>query len=120
MPDDKRDYSECMAEIIAVLKKYDMAGAITVVSKERAMFKYYFPTWSCILQDEDHIRFRSKRADYPSAEAHRQTAELSAHIVMQMRDIAVKTVAVMEGIGTMLVEKVGIKHTPYDDAERGQ
>lgn len=26
-------YRDCMSEIIGVLKKYDMAGAVTVVSK---------------------------------------------------------------------------------------
>jgi len=29
-------YRECMAEIIGVLKKYDMAGAITVVCRFRS------------------------------------------------------------------------------------
>jgi hypothetical protein len=33
---DKR-YRECMAEIIGVLKKHDMAGAVHIVSKERSM-----------------------------------------------------------------------------------
>jgi hypothetical protein len=114
MVNDKR-YRECMAEIIAVLRKYDMAGAITVVDQNRAMFKYHFPTWSCIILGEDQVRFRSKREDYPSAEAQRDTAELSAHIVMQMRDIGGQTFALMERIGQMLKDKLGMEHTPHVD-----
>jgi hypothetical protein len=109
------DYRECMAEIAAVLKKYDMAGAVTIVSKERAMFKYFFPTWSCVAYEGDGLRFRAKRADYPSAEAQRETIELSAHIIMQMRDIAAQTFAMCQRIGEALKEKVGLEHKPFQD-----
>jgi hypothetical protein len=114
MSDDKT-YRDCMAEIVGVLKKYDMAGALTVVSKERAMFKYHFPTWSCIVLGDDSLRFRSKRADYPSAEAQRVATELSAHIIMQMRDIAAQTLAMMTQIAGALEEKLGVEHEPYKD-----
>lgn len=108
---DKR-YRECMAEIMGVLQKYDMAGAITVVDKERVMFKYHFPTWSCIKLTEDKIQFRSKREDFPSLEAQRTCVERSAHIVMQMRDIAANTFKMMDHIGDHLRERFGMEHTP--------
>lgn len=121
---DKR-YRECMAEIIGVLKKYDMAGAITVVDKERCMFKYHFPTWSVITlipglpglgNDQDGgIRFRSKREDFPSLEAQKQATELSAHIIMQMRDVAANTFAMTEHIGEQLRTKLGMVHVPNAD-----
>ena len=108
-------YRECMAEIAGVLKKYDMAGAITIVSKERAMFRYYFPTWSVIKAEKNCVRFRSKREDFPSAQAQHQATELSAHIVMQMRDVGGQTFMMMEQIGKQLAEKVGMAHTPNAD-----
>src|SRR5205823_5341105 len=111
---DKR-YRECVAEIIGVLKKYDMAGAITVVDKERAMFEYHFPSWSVLSLGEDHIRFRSKAEDFPSKEAQHEAHTLSAHIVMQMRDIAVNTVGLMEKMGSLLRDKLGMEHTPNAD-----
>lgn len=114
MSEDKR-YRECVAEIVGILKKYDMAGAITVVSKERAMFKFHFPTWSVILLGESHIRFRSKREDFPSKEAQRQATELSAHIIMQIRDIAATTFAAMNKIGGELQTQLGMTHTPGSD-----
>lgn len=111
---DKR-YRECMAEMIGVLKKYDMAGAVTVVDKERCMFKYHFPTWGVISLTETQLRFRSKREDFPSLEAQRQAVERSAHIVMQMRDVAANTFKMMDHIGDVLREKLGMEHTPNVD-----
>lgn len=67
-----KPYRDCMAEIIGVLKKYDMAGAVTVVSKERAMFKYHFPKWTVVELGETSVRLRSKLADFPSIDAQRQ------------------------------------------------
>lgn len=110
-----KPYRDCMAEIIGVLKKYDMAGAITVINQERAMFKYHFPTWTCITMGEDHVRIKAKRADFPSAEAQRQTVELSAHCIMQMRDIAANTFALTESLGKQIDEAVGLVHVPNAD-----
>jgi hypothetical protein len=120
MSEDKR-YRECVAEIVGVLKKYDMAGAITVVSKERAIFKLHFPTWSVILLGENYVRFRSKREDFPSKEAQHEATELSAHIIMQMRDIAATTFITMDQLGLELLAKLDMTHTPGSDLdpERG-
>ena len=121
MVTDKR-YRECMAEIIGVLQKYDMAGAITIVDKERSMFRYQFPSWSCIMLGEDQLRFRAKREDYPSLEAQKEAVELSTHIILQIRDIAVNTFGFMELIHEALAEKFEIEHKPYKDfdPERSQ
>lgn len=110
-----KPYRECVAEIVGVLKKYDMAGAVTVVSKERAMFKYHFPTWSCIILGEDQLRFRAKRSEYPSVEEQHEAVELSTHIVLQMRDIAAQTFEVMETIHKALAEKFDIEHVSGAD-----
>jgi hypothetical protein len=111
---DKR-YRDCMAEIVGILKKYDMAGAITVVDKERAMFRYQFPTWSCIAFGDEQLRFKAKFEDYPSEEAQRQAIELSIHIILQMRDIAAQTHGVMGKITTMLAQKFEIEHHSFED-----
>ncbi|HEX3523966.1 MAG TPA: hypothetical protein VHT52_18000 [Stellaceae bacterium] len=113
---ENKAYRECMAEITAALKKYDMAGAITVISKERAMFKYEFPTWSVVQFDGPRkIRFRSKREDFPSKAAQHQATELSVHIILQMRDIAAQTFAFCEEIKTNLDKQLKIDHEPFAD-----
>ena len=115
MPIDDKRYRECMAEIVGVLKRYDMAGAITIVSKERAMFRYYFPSWCCLVLGEDHVRFRSKREDFESAEAQHVSTELSAHIIMQMRDVAMNTIKMTTYFEQELIEKCGMEHIPNKD-----
>jgi hypothetical protein len=111
---DKR-YRECMAEIMGILQKYDMAGAVTIVDKERSMWKFHFPTWSCIMLGEDHIRFRAKREDYPSKDAQHEAVTLSAHIILQIRDIAAQTFGMMKHMGEKLEDTFEIEHHPYKD-----
>jgi hypothetical protein len=113
-PDDK-SYRECVAEIVGVLQKYDMASAITVVAKNRAMFKYFFPTWSCITLGPDGIRFKALRKDYPSLEAQHAAVELSAHIILQMADIAENTLGVMRAIAGSLRQRFEVDHHPHAD-----
>ena len=120
-------HRECIAEIMGVLKKYDMAGAITVISKERAAFRYHFPTWSVVKLHEATdggvgVRIRSKAADFSSKEAQQKANELSAHIIYQMRDIATNTY----GMCSMVAEKMDaawnvthVSHSDFDP-ERSQ
>lgn len=115
MTTDEKRYRECMAALMAVAKRYDMAVAFTVVDKKRCMFKYHFPTWSVIKMEPMAIRFRSNREDFKTTEDQRIACELSAHIVMQMRDIAANTFAMMEHIGKQLEDKLGMEHTPGVD-----
>lgn len=107
---DDKQYRECMAEIIGVLKKYDMAGAITVVSKERCMFKYHFPTWTCVILGEDYVRLRSKKEDYPSKDAQHRASELTAHVIMQMGDCASNTLGLVKHLAGIMRDKWGMEH----------
>lgn len=112
---DKK-YRECMAEMIAILKKYDMGGAITVVSKERAMFKFHFPTWSVAQKHgSGYVRIRSKSDEFPSRDAQHKANELTAHLVHQMRDIALNTVAASNAIIGKMSDHWDIEHTPNAD-----
>lgn len=114
MNDEKR-YRECVAEITDVLQRYDMAGAITVVHKQGSMFKYMFPSWSCIRFEGSQLRFRAHHSEYPSQEAQRQAVELSTHIVLQIRDIAAQTFGMFDNVAKMLEEKFDIEHRPFHD-----
>lgn len=108
-------YRDCMAEIMGVLKKYDMAGAITVVDKERCMFKYHFPTWSVATVDLKGVRLKSKREDFPSIEAQREASELTAHCIMQIQDTAVNTLNMTTVMASHMREKWGMEHVPNAD-----
>jgi hypothetical protein len=120
-------HRECVAEIMGVLKKYDMAGAITVISKERAAFRYHFPTWSVVkLQEVPDgglgVRIKSKATDFPSREAQHKANELSAHIVYQMRDIATNTYGMCTAVAEKMDEHWNVTHVSHSDfdPERSQ
>ena len=103
-------YRECMAEIIGVLKRYDMAGAITVVDQERCMFKYHFPTWTCVELGETSVRLRMKAAEFPSPEAAHRCSELTAHVIMQMGDSAQNTIGLVSHLAHIMRDKWGMEH----------
>lgn len=111
---DKR-YRECMAEIIGVLKKYDMAGAVTVISQERAMFKYHFPKWTCVELGQTSVRLRLKSAEFPSKDAARKCAELTAHVIMQMGDCASNTLGLVKHLSEIMRDKWGMEHNSGAD-----
>jgi hypothetical protein len=116
---DGKRYRECMAEIVGVLKKYDMAGAVHIVDKDRAMFRYHFPTWGVVSLEEGAgktgIRFRSKREDFPSREAQKEAVELSTHIIFQLRDLSAMTFAQMNKVAGMLQEHFHVEHKSMAD-----
>lgn len=103
-------YRDCMSEIIGVLKKYDMAGAITVVDKERVMFKYHFPTWTAVELGETSVRLRLKSAEFASKEAARRCAGLTAHVIMQMGDCAANTMGLVKHLSEIMRDKWGMEH----------
>lgn len=111
---DKR-YRECMAEIIGVLKKYDMAGAITVVDKDRCMFKYHFPKWTAVELGETSVRLRLKGSEFENKEAAHRCAELTAHTIMQMGDCAENTLGLVKHLSEIMRDKWGMEHTPNSD-----
>ncbi len=110
LPGHDKPYRDCMAEIIGVLKKYDMAGAVTVVSKERSMFKYHFPKWTCVDLGETSVRLRLKSSDFPSRDAARECAELTAHVIMQMGDCAANTMGLVKHLSEIMRDKWGMEH----------
>jgi hypothetical protein len=105
-----KPYRDCMAEIIGVLKKYDMAGAVTVVSKERCMFKYHFPKWTAVELGETSLRLRLKGSEFASGEDARRCAELTAHAIMQMGDCASTTLGMVKHISEIMRDKWGMEH----------
>lgn len=110
LPGHDKPYRDCMAEIMEVLKKYDMAGAVTVVSKERAMFKYHFPKWTCVDLGETSVRLRLKTSEFPSRAMARDCAELTAHVIMQMGDCAANTLGLVKYLSEIMHDKWGMEH----------
>lgn len=106
---DKR-YRDCMAEIVAVLNKYDMGGHVVVVDKGRTMFRFEWPQWTVLKPEEGGVRIHTKREDYPSHEAQRQACELTAHCVASMRDCLADSFEITHRLFKTLDEAWGIQH----------
>ena len=58
------------------------------------------------------IRIRAARAEFPSREAHRQAVELTAHLILQLRDIGYQFYREMAALADLLAEQVKIGTRP--------
>jgi len=115
---------DAMRAIARILRTYDIAGAITLVSKSHAEFRYQFPTWSVVQPEkgpegQEGIRIRSFKEYYPSVEAQKQAMEASLHCLYQIRDLAGQTFLVFENLTSQVEEVSGltIEHHPFSGFE---
>jgi hypothetical protein len=122
MPDPR--LKEAMRAINRILRTYDIAGAITLVSKTHAEFRYQFPTWSVVQPErgpegQEGLRIRSFEAYYGSKEQQKTAMEESLHCLYQIRDLAGQTFLVFENLTRQVEEQSGfdIEHHPYSGFE---
>lgn len=104
---------EAMAEMKAVMKKHDIAGALALVSKTHSEYLYHFPTWSAAQLTEDGIRFRAKSSEHQSKEAAQQALIESLHVILQIVDLSTKAVEDMGQLIKQIREVIEFDHTPY-------
>lgn len=117
MTEEKYDpkLKEAMAKIKVILKEYDIGASISLVSKTHGEFLYHMPTWSAAQIQSNQLRVKSKKKDYASVEEQHEVAELTAHLILSLRDMAVNDLRVMGGIAEILNEKWDIDHVPFAD-----
>jgi hypothetical protein len=125
MPDPR--LKDAMRRINKILREFDIAGAITLVSKSHSEFRYQFPTWSVVQpetgpQGEQGIRIRSYEAYYRSKDEQKAAMEESLHCLYQIRDIAGQTFLVFENLTSQVEEVSGleIEHHPFHGFEPHQ
>lgn len=67
-------------EIKPILKKYDCLASMLLVSKTHSEFLHQIESsWSVMKFEGPHLRFRSKREDFPSKELHDENTKASVH-----------------------------------------
>ena len=110
-------------EIRQILKKHELGGAIHIVSKDRAGWRYFWPPWTAIYERADGavgIRLRSKEfksikgARHP---AERHLAEHTAHTVFQLRDLAAQQFAAMDKLCDEIEKHWEVEHHPGRDRQ---
>lgn len=87
---------EAIEEIKATLRKYDAMGAVILVSPSHSEYLNHIQaSWSAMSFEEKDgsqgIRFKSKRADYPSKEAQEFATSSSCHALTTIVEWTRKT-----------------------------
>lgn len=105
---------EAMAEINAVMSKHDIGGHIILVSKSHSEFKFFLePTWSVARWENEGIRIKAQKADLGSKEAVMEALGLTAHLILQIHDLAVRDAKICKQIAVELAKHCDIEHNPY-------
>ena len=89
MPDPK--LKTAMAEIKAVLTKYDIAGVVVLASESHMEYlNHVVASWSCATIEQSGrnvlVRVRAKREDFPSKEAQRKCVSDTIGMIMGFAD----------------------------------
>jgi hypothetical protein len=122
MPDPR--LKDAMRKMVQIMQKYEIGGAITLVSKSHAEYKYEFPHWSVIQPEtgphgERGLRVRSFEAWYGDKEQQKLAMEQSLYCLYQIRDLAGQAFLLFENLCRQVEEKSGfdIEHHPYSGFE---
>lgn len=104
-----------MAEIVAVLKKHDIAGIAVLQSKTHGEWlNEITASWTCTQMETDGtnevLRVRAKVADYPSKEAQQETVRLTVSMLCGFRDGAGRIKDNMESLLALLSGQMEIEH----------
>jgi len=104
-----------MEKIKAVLKEYDIAGAVVLQSKTHGEWlQDITPTWSVAKQFKDErgegIHIKALVADYPSREAQQEAVRLTVSMICGFRDGADRISRDMNMVLGMLGNKFDIEH----------
>lgn len=113
------ELKRAMEDIKKILKKYDVAGTFTLVSKTHAEFLYHLPSWSVFQwnAEGDGMDIRSKKADFKNKEEQEKILEQSVHIVMQNRDISAQTFDMFDTVYKALEKYIKIEHKSFSGFE---
>jgi hypothetical protein len=100
-------------EVLAVYRKYDLAGACMLVNEEEAAFAYpIYTTWNAVVEDDSTpmgFRIRVKEAEQGPTRA--QALMLgTVHLFCQLKDFGAQTQLWMQDLLRML-RKSGIQYT---------
>lgn len=106
---------KAIMEIEGILRKYDIAGAISLTSKTHGEYLFVLdPTWSIIKQipqeDGTMMHIKSLRKDFESEAAQHEANELTAHLIWSQADVVANTLRQLERIKAKLSEKWKVAH----------
>ena len=110
-PDSK--IAAAQKEIAEVMKRHDLGGAVIL---HTAAFAHYFfvldPSWSCAryVSDQNAIRVKCLRKDYPSVEAQQKALADTTGFIMGTADICEIVKDNMMQVAAMIASKIDFAH----------
>jgi hypothetical protein len=107
---------EAAEEFELLCKRYDVVGVCLFVSPTHSEFvNELSPSWSIMkIEDNRIIRFRSKRAEFPSKEAQYQATNATAHAVTSVVNWSRQTHGMWGNILYQLQSHIKIFYSIWD------
>jgi hypothetical protein len=105
-------------EVQEVYRRYDLAGAVMLVSEDEAAFAYpLYTTWNMVVEDETiplGFRFRVKQAEQ-GQELAAALALGTGHMLHQLKDFGAQTQLWMGDLLRLLKQAgVSFTHVPFN------
>lgn len=105
-------------EIQAIYRRYDLAGAVMLVSEDEAAFAYpLYTTWNIVVEDETiplGFRFRVSQAEQ-GRERAASLALGTGHMLHQLKDFGAQTQLWMGDLLRLLKQAgVSFTHVPFN------
>ena len=112
-----------MEEIKAILLKHDIAANVILSSRTHMEYLRQLQTSWNALSVEPHgdgfaVRFRCKRADYPTREAWQEALRLSVGTLAGFKDALEADTTAMKELLIMCGESMQIDHVSRDEGPR--
>lgn len=103
---------KAMAEIDAIIKKYDINGVVVLHEPGFGEYKHYVDaSWSCARLERGEMRFRTKGLDKTPGQK-RQLLANTANFCKIMADILGREAINYIGATRLISEMVGAEHGP--------
>ena len=107
----------CRQEMLLLLERYDLAGAVCLIDDKEMGFAYHLPaTWNAFVPDDTlplgfRIRAKSQELGHDRAQ---MLMEGAGQVIMGLKDFGVQTQTWMQDL-LRLLRKAGVKitHRPF-------
>lgn len=104
-------------DVLAVYRKYDLAGACMLVSEEEAAFAYpVYTTWNAVVDDDTLLGFRIRAKEAEQGPERRHALLLgTVHLFCQLKDFGAQTQVWMQDLLRMLrTSGIQYTHRPFN------
>lgn len=98
-------------EIKAILKKYDIAGAIALHTPGNTEFVLELtPSYSCATVNQDHIRFKAKKEDYNDELKRHKVIEDTSNMMAGLSETVARNAMMLINVSGQLDKITGAEH----------